>query len=81
MITSNLLQRNRSEGQNWDRFTRYRLNAMASQMIELARANSNNEVEELIDFNVSQGSLDCKVNSTYNTRIYRVKSKKSRTAK
>ena len=27
------------------------------------RANSNNEVEELIDFNVNQGSLDYKVNS------------------
>ena len=26
------------------------------------RANSNNEVEELIDFNVNQGSLDYKVN-------------------
>ena len=27
------------------------------------RTNSNNEVEELIDFNVHQGSLDYKVNS------------------
>ena len=35
---------------------------MASQIIELARANSNKEVEELIDFNVNQGSLDYKVN-------------------
>ena len=40
-----------------------RLNTMASQMIELARSNSNNEVKELIDFNVNQGSLDYKVNS------------------
>ena len=32
-------------------------------MIELARANSNNEVEEMIDFNMNQGSLDYKVNS------------------
>ena len=36
---------------------------MASQMIELARANSNKEVEEPIDFNVNQRSLDYKVNS------------------
>ena len=35
---------------------------MASQMIQLARANSN-EVEELIDFNMNKGSLDYKVNS------------------
>ena len=35
---------------------------MVSQMIELARSNSNNEVKELIDFNVNQGSLDYKVN-------------------
>ena len=41
----------------------YRLNAMASQMTELVRANSNNEVEELIDLNVNQGSLDYKINS------------------
>ena len=32
-------------------------------MIELARENSNNEVKELIDFNVNQGILDYKVNS------------------
>ena len=32
-------------------------------MIELARANSNNEVEGLIDFNLNQGNLDYKVNS------------------
>ena len=36
---------------------------MPSQMIELARANRNNEVEELIDFNVNQVSLNYKVNS------------------
>ena len=41
----------------------YRLNAMASQMTELVRANNNNEVEELIDLNVNQGSLDYKINS------------------
>ena len=41
----------------------YRLNAMASQLTELVRANSNNEVEELIDLNVNQGSLDYKINS------------------
>ena len=41
----------------------YRLNAMASQMTELVRVNSNNEVEELIDLNVNQGSLDYKINS------------------
>ena len=41
----------------------YRLNAMASQMTELVRANSNNEVEELIDLNMNQGSLDYKINS------------------
>ena len=41
----------------------YRLNAIASQMIELTRANNNSKVEELIDFNVNQGSLDYKDNS------------------
>ena len=41
----------------------YRLNVMASQMIELIRANNNSKVEELIDFNVNQGSLDYKDNS------------------
>ena len=41
----------------------YRLNAMACQMTELVRANSNSEVEELIDLNVNQGSLDYKINS------------------
>ena len=51
-----------------DRFTSYRLNVMASQMIELTRVNSSIEVEELIDFNVNQGSLDYKINS--NTKIY-----------
>ena len=45
------------------RFTSCRLNTMASQMIELARANSNNEMEEQIDFNVNWGSLDYNVNS------------------
>ena len=34
------------------------------------RANSNNEREELIYFNINQGSLDYKVNSNNNTRIY-----------
>ena len=49
----------------------YRLNAMASQMITVSkRANSNNEREELIYFNINQGSLDYKVNSNNNTRIY-----------
>ena len=38
------------------------LNAMASQMIDLTRVNSNYEVDELIDFNVNQGSLYYKVN-------------------
>ena len=41
----------------------YRLNAIASQVIELTRANNNSKVEELIDFNVNQGSLDYKDNS------------------
>ena len=36
---------------------------MTSLMIELARVNSNNEVEELTDFNVNRGSLDYKVYS------------------
>ena len=36
-----------------DSFTSYRLNAKTNQIIELARVNSNNEVEELIDFNVN----------------------------
>ena len=36
---------------------------MASKMIELFRANSSSEVEELIDLNVSHGCLDYKVNS------------------
>ena len=51
------------ERQIRDRLTSYRLNAMTSQMIELANLNSDNEVEELIDFHVNEGSLDYKVNS------------------
>ena len=34
------------------------------------RANSNNKREELIYFNINQGSLDYKVNSNNNTSIY-----------
>ena len=63
VIRSNLLWRDRSKRQIRDRFMSYRLNAIASQMIELTRANNNSKVEELIDFNVNQGSLDYKDNS------------------
>ena len=45
------------------RFASFRLNAIPSQMIELSKVNSRNEVKELIDFNVNQGSRNYKVNS------------------
>ena len=37
------------ERQIRDRFMSYRLSVMTSQMIELVKVNSNNEMEELID--------------------------------
>ena len=63
VIRLNLLWRSRLERQIRDRLTSYRLNTMTSQMIELANLNSDNEVEELIDFHVNKRSLDYKVNS------------------
>ena len=63
VIRSNLLWRSRLERQIRDRLTSYRLNTMTSHMIELANLNSDNEVEELIDFHVNERSLDYKVNS------------------